>query len=97
MANRILTQQTSTGEPVAVSNFKVYPVAHSYQVKMPGANGGIIWNRPVAVIVEDSEGNKQVLPVTDVTRWLQVAIVAAGFFGVILSWLIFRKSSKPAD
>lgn len=93
MANRILTQQTNTGEPVAVSNFTVYPVARSYQVKIPGANGGIIWNRPVAVIVEDYDGERQVIPVIDLTRWLQIAIVAAGFFGVMLSWLIFRKSS----
>ena len=92
MAKSILVQQTSWGEPVNAGEVNVYPIARSYRINFPGARGGIVWNRPLAVIVEDSRGGRQIIPVQDRTRQLQVAILAAGFFGTLLTWLIFRRS-----
>jgi hypothetical protein len=92
MANRFLVQQTSSGEPIVVGDVKVYPVARSYRINFPSDQGGIAWNRPLAVIVEDSQGNRQVLPVKDRTRQLQVGFLLAGLVGTILTWLIFRQS-----
>ena len=92
MAKSILFQQTNWGEPVNAGDVNVYPVARSYRINFPAARGGIVWNRPLAVIVEDSHGSRQIIPVQDRTRQLQVAILAAGFFGTILTWLIFRRS-----
>jgi hypothetical protein len=92
MAKSILVQQTNWGEPVNTGDVNVYPVARSYRINFPDARGGIVWNRPLAVIVEDSHGSRQIIPVQDRTRQLQVAILAAGFFGTILTWLIFRRS-----
>ena len=97
MLKKILVQQTSAGEPVVVNDLTVYPVARSYRVNMPGARGGIVWNRPLAVIVEDTDGTRQILPVIDRTRQLQIAIFSAGFIVTLLTWLIFRKSRKPAE
>ena len=96
MPKQIIVQQTSAGEPVEVNDLTVYPVARSYRVNLPGARGGIIWNRPLAVIVEDADGTRQILPVIDRTRQLQIAIFSAGFIVTLLTWLIFRKSRKPA-
>jgi hypothetical protein len=92
MANSFLVQQTSSGEPVVVGDVKVYPVARSYRINFPSDKGGISWNRPLAVIVEDSQGSRQVIPVQDRTRQLQVGILLAGLFGTILTWLILRQS-----
>ena len=92
MGKKILVQQTSAGEPVKVDDLTVYPVARSYRIDFPDAKGGIVWNRPLAVIVEDADGNRQILPVIDRTRQLQILIFTAGFLGTILTWLLFRKS-----
>ncbi len=92
MANSFLVQQTSSGEPVVVGDVKVYPVARSYRINFPSNQGGISWNRPLAVIVEDSQGSRQVIPVQDRTRQLQVGILLAGLLGTILTWLILRQS-----
>jgi hypothetical protein len=92
MANKYFIQQTSAGDPIAVDEYMVYPVARSYRLSMPGIHGGIIWNRPHAVIVEDSIGNRQVIPVADPTRRLQLTILGAAVVGTLLTWLIFRKS-----
>ena len=95
MAKKILIQETSAGEPVQVNNLTVYPVARSYRINMPGARGGVVWNRPLAVIVEDNQGTRQVLTVIDRTRRLQIAILGAGLVITLLTWLIFRNSRKP--
>lgn len=92
MANSFLVQQTSSGEPIVMGDVKIYPVARSYRINFPSGQGGILWNRPLAVIVEDSQGSRQVLPVQDRTRQLQVGILLAGLLGTILTWLIFRQS-----
>ena len=92
MAKRILIQQTSAGEPVQVGEARVYPVARSYMVNLPGGRGGIAWNKPLAVIVEDSQGKRQIIPVHDRTRRLQVAILASGLVASLLTWAIFRRS-----
>lgn len=92
MAKSMLIQQTSAGEPVAMGDVTVYPVARSYRIDFPAARGGIIWNKPLAVIVEDTQGSRQIIPVKDVTRRIQVAILAAGIFGTLLTWLVFRRS-----
>ena len=95
MAKKILIQETSAGEPVQVNNLTVYPVARSYRINMPGARVGVVWNRPLAVIVEDNQGTRQVLTVIDRTRRLQIAILGAGLVITLLTWLIFRNSRKP--
>lgn len=95
MAKKILIQETSAGEPVQVNNLTVYPVARSYRINMPGTRGGVVWNRPLAVIVEDNQGTRQVLAVIDRTRRLQIAILGAGLVITLLTWLIFRNSRKP--
>jgi hypothetical protein len=92
MARRILVQQTSAGEPVKAGDVKIYPVARSYRVNFPAAHGGIVWNRPLSVIVEDSQGNRQIIPIQDRTRQLQIGILAAGFIATMLTWFVFRKT-----
>jgi hypothetical protein len=92
MGNKYFVQQTSAGDPIAVDDYMVYPVARSYRLNMPGVHGGIIWNRPHVVIVEDSGGDRQVIPVVDPTRRLQISILGAAVVGTLLTWLIFRNS-----
>ncbi|MGW8143581.1 MAG: hypothetical protein ACWGN2_04255 [Anaerolineales bacterium] len=94
MAERILVQQTSAGEPVAAGDIKIYPVARSYRLNFPSGHGGIVWNRPRSVIVEDVMGRRQIIPIQDYTRRMQIFILAAGLITALLTWLIFRNSKS---
>lgn len=91
MAERTLVQQTSAGEPVNVGDVKVYPVSRSYRLNFPRAKGGISWNRPLGIIVEDQAGGRQVLPVEDQTRRFQIMILSAGFLATLFTWLVLRR------
>lgn len=94
MAERILVQQTSAGEPVIAGDIKIYPVARSYRLNFPSGHGGIVWNRPRSVIVEDVMGRRQIIPIQDYTRRMQIFILAAGLITALLTWLIFRNSKS---
>jgi hypothetical protein len=90
MPNKFFIQQTSAGDPIEVNDLTVYPIARSYRINVPKVHGGILWNKPLAVMVEDSLGNRQVIPVVDRTRLLQIAIFSAGFIFTMLTWFVFR-------
>ena len=94
MRNKIIVQQTSAGEPIKVNDLTIYPVARSYRLDIPAIRGGFTWNRPLAVIVEGNDGSRQILPIIDRTRQVQIAILSAGFASALLTWLIFRKPRK---
>jgi hypothetical protein len=58
---------------VTVDDVTVTPRARALVVRLP--QGGLVWNRPTAVTVERA-GAKRRVPVVDVTRILQLALVA---------------------
>lgn len=95
MAERTLVQHTSAGEPVDIGDLNLYPISRAYRINFPGANGGISWNRPLGVIVEDQQGNRQVLPVKDVTRRYQISILSAGFLATLFTWLVLKRFKSP--
>ena len=64
-------------------------MAKSWQIRFPGGTGGIIWNRPHSVVVQKMEG-EEVLPVQDVTRQVQLALLGGGLTGTLLVDLILK-------
>jgi hypothetical protein len=95
MTEKTLVQHTSAGEPINIGDLNIYPVSRTYRFNFPGTNGGISWNRPLGVIVEDQLGNRQVLPVKDVTRRYQISILSAGFLATLLTWLVLKRFNSP--
>ena len=65
-------------------------MAKSWQVRFPGNLGGIIWNRPSSIVVRSADGEEEVLPVRDVTRQTQFALLAGGLIGILLVGLILN-------
>ena len=82
--------ETRAGDPISVGDSKIIPLAKVAQLKIPGWFGGVIWNRPVAVVVQTDDDEEQVVPVRDITRVAQLAIFGSGLFIVLMAWLITR-------
>ena len=76
--------QLETGSPTPVGEVNLTPQSQVLTVRWP--NGGWVWNRPVAVLVEQ-DGESERLPIVDVTRMAQLGLIAFAFLFAILSLL----------
>lgn len=79
------------GEPVTAGGTQVTPLTKTLCIPFPGIAGGLIWNRPFAVEVRTTDGKEWSLPVPDVTRQAQIALLVMGLIGVLLIGLVSRK------
>jgi hypothetical protein len=86
--------ETKSGEALPAGERMIIPVTRVMQIRLPGMKGGLIWNRPVGLWVQEPDGSEQFIPVRDVTRQVQVMALGAGLLGSLLVWLVFRR--KPA-
>jgi hypothetical protein len=93
MRNRLLQVETRAGDPIPAGDMMIIPMAKSTQIRFPGLPGGIIWNRPASVVVQTSAGQEYVLPVRDITRRIQFALLGGGLIGIFLTWLIIKATN----
>lgn len=70
------------GEPTMVDDTTITPETRVLSVRWP--NGGWVWNRPVAVVVEQ-EGQIERLPIVDVTRVAQISLYGFSLFIALLT------------
>jgi hypothetical protein len=66
----------ASGEEVTVGDVTLTPQSQALTIRWP--NGGAVWNRPVAVLVE-RDGQTERIPVVDVTRIAQLVLLGLGF------------------
>jgi hypothetical protein len=91
MPEPIFQFEQKAGDPFLVGGVKIVPFAQSLHIRNPFWRlSGLVWNRPSSVMVVSADGQEQVLPVHDVTRWIQLSLLAAGFGSSLLIWLLFR-------
>ena len=75
--------ETRWGKPIQANGRKIIVQSRALQINLPFLSGGIVWNRPVSLLVLAEQGPDQFIPVRDVTRIVEVllfinAIVVAG-------------------
>ena len=71
----LLEVKTVEGEAIRMSGYAITPQSQS--IILGRGSGGIIWNRPLGVIVEEN-GTQQRLPIIDVTRLVQIGLLVFG-------------------
>jgi hypothetical protein len=84
----MVSWQTTWGEEVIVGDVTVTPQSKSLTLRWP--LGGLVWNRPVAVLVERGERTERI-PIVDVTRIVQLGLLA---LSVVFTVVIFILSAK---
>jgi len=82
--------QTVSGDPVIVGDVSLTPQSQALTIRWP--SGGFVWNRPVAVVVEQ-DGQTERIPVVDVTRIAQFTLIGLSlvFWMVTLFWSLRRR------
>ncbi|MBN2148158.1 MAG: hypothetical protein JW726_12260 [Anaerolineales bacterium] len=86
-----ITLETRAGEPIKAGDKRLLPMAKVLRLKIPGLNGGLIWNRPASVVVQSADGQEQTLPVRDLTRQAQWLLLGAGILGALLIWILWPR------
>lgn len=69
---------TEQGEVIEKDGIRITPESRSLTIRWP--NGRLVWNRPLAVVV-DRGGTTERIPIVDVTRWIVWG--AAGFAALV--------------
>jgi hypothetical protein len=87
-----IEREIRAGSAMQVGKYQITPQTRVTTIRFPGHTGGLIWNRPKAVIVRTPEGTEKILPVRDVTRLAIWSMLAGGILGAILIGLIWRKA-----
>ena len=100
--NRYMSMQTSLfrigtlgDPPLDVPNGQVYLRSQFVQLRVPAlrVQGGLIWNRPAAVVVRSLNGQETTLPIVDVTRIVMLALMGLGLATLFVSMFLRRKTS----
>lgn len=70
-----LQWQTNSGNPIVIHDNTITLQAKALIIKLPFF--GFVWNRPVAILVEQN-GQQQRVPIIDVTRMALLVLTGAG-------------------
>ncbi len=83
-----IEKEIRTGEPQQVGDYEITPQTNVFIAKLRGHHGGLIWNRPRAVIVRTIDGEENILPIRDVTRNIIWGMLAGALLGAMLIGLM---------
>ena len=88
----LLRIETQTSPAIRVRDSQLYLRSQVVRLRLPVPNGGLIWNRPVSVVVRTPGGQEQILFVPDVTRTAIIGLLVLNLVGVFL-FLLFRRKN----
>jgi hypothetical protein len=90
MPKKFIESKVIAGDPVRVERDQVVPLTRSIRANLFGLRGGLVWNRPIAVMIISEDGTERVLPIRDVTRNSQLLFFGAVLIGSLLIWGFLR-------
>lgn len=93
MKRSILHIETLTSPPIAIHDTQYSLRSQLVHLRLPAVNGGLIWNRPLAVVLRTVDDQEKIVRIVDVTRIAMFALAGLCFTGMFV--LMFLKRKKP--
>jgi hypothetical protein len=98
---KTFTFRRNIGEPIQIAGkggtiLEVTPQAQALVIR--GAYGGLVWNRPVAVLVRhagQSDARPTRVPIPNITRTAQSILLSLSVIFAIISIVLSIKKSRP--
>ena len=84
--HKLITIEHHTAPPVRHGNMTITAFSKVLRLNIPGFPGGLVWNWPDSVLVSNSNGDEQIIPVRDVTR--QTLWVLAGLTALVTAIIL---------
>ena len=94
MQTPIFRIEIRNSSPVTIQDAQIYFRSQVVQLRFPAGNGGLIWNRPVAIVVRAFDGQETIVPIVDVTRMVMLTLAGLSFAAMFVLSLPRRKSSE---
>jgi len=94
MQTSIFRIETLTSPPITIRDTRVHVRSQVIQLRFPAINGGVIWNRPVAVVVRLGNGQEKIVPVLDVTRAVMLTLAGLSFTAMLVGMFFRRKKAR---
>jgi hypothetical protein len=91
MPDKFIQVENRAGRIIEAGHHQIMPVSQAVRLQIPGLPGGLIWNRPISVVVTTPDGQEQILPIRDVTRIAQLTLIGMAVVGSFLFWRASRK------
>lgn len=79
-----LSWRTEYGTPFSVGGRRITPLAQVVIVRWPG--GGLVWNRPAGIVVEE-RGATTSIPIHDPTRRWQIIMFAIALVAIWMAYI----------
>jgi hypothetical protein len=86
-----ITLVSSDGPPTRVGEFTLTPMSQAVIFRLPF--GGVLWNRPSTVVVEQASVSQHI-PVVDITRLIQLSLL--GLTATIFLIQLLESWNRPA-
>ena len=93
MKSSLLHIETLTSPLIAIQDTQYYLRSQLVQLRLPAVNGGLIWNRPLAVVLRTSDDQEKIVPIADVTRTAMFALAGLCFTSMFVLMFLRRKKS----
>jgi hypothetical protein len=91
----VIWRKVSFGEPVYAQDVEVIP--RSETIGLDFHFGGLVWNRPVAILAKTHDGTKRI-PIVDITRIGLFLLWGLAFaFSIVWISTFRRKGSKKNE
>jgi hypothetical protein len=90
----MLRIETLTSPPITIPDARVHVRSQVIQLRFPVIHGGVIWNRPVAVVVRPVNGQEKIVPIRDVTRAALLTLTGLGFTALLVRIFFRRKQAR---
>lgn len=85
----MLRWRTILGDKVTVGDVTITPQSRALIIRWP--RGGLVWNRPVSILVERGEQTERI-PIVDVTRMAQLGLLGLSLvFSMVIFVLLIRR------
>jgi hypothetical protein len=85
---KMLRSEKHYGRTIHLERMDLVPVSRSLRLRAGGFPLGLRWERPIGVLVKDNAGGEQFVPIVDVTRRAQLALLllTAAFWFLVRWW-----------
>ena len=88
----LIQWETRAGEKITVGDVSITPQSRALIIRWP--YGGLVWNRPTALLVDRGDYAEHI-PIVDLTRKLQLTLLGLSSIFTILAFILSAQKGEP--